>query len=126
MKQAWIIDDDQEMVNAVSMMLNLLDFQSTCFLNARNAAQTLLTGQHPDIIVLDINMPEVSGLDLLEFMRRRSEWQVVPIIMLSSEAADLTIDKAFELGADGYAVKPVTIGELEKVITMAFENHKKG
>ena len=66
-------------------------------------------------MVLDINMPEVSGLDMLEFLRRRKEWKDLPIIMLSSEAADVMVDKALQLGADGYVMKPVTIEELEKI-----------
>jgi DNA-binding response OmpR family regulator len=126
MKHVWIVDDDQEMSNAMGMMLKLLDCQTTCFINARSAAQTLLAGKRPDMMVLDINMPEVSGLDLLEFLRRRPEWKDLPIIMLSSEAADVTVDQAMSLGADGYVMKPVTIDELEKVVNAAFENRKKG
>ena len=126
MKQVWIVDDDQEMSNAMRMMLELLDCQTTCFLNARSAAQTLLTGERPDIMVLDINMPEVSGLDLLEFLRRRPEWKNLPVVMLSSEAADVTVDEAMELGADGYVMKPVTLEELEKAIETAFQIHQKG
>ena len=126
MKQVWIVDDDQEMANAMRMMLKLLDFETTGFLNARNAARALLAGQRPDLMVLDINMPEVSGLDLLEFLRRRPEWKDLPVVMLSTEAADVTVDRAMELGADGYVMKPVTIDELEKVIAVAFEKHRKG
>ena len=126
MKQVWIVDDDQEMAKAMRMMLELLDCQITVFLNARSAAQTLLTGERPDIIVLDINMPEVSGLDFLEFLRRRTEWKDLPIIMLSTEAADVTVDQAMELGADGYVMKPATLEELEKAIKMAFEKRQKG
>jgi DNA-binding response OmpR family regulator len=126
MKQVWIVDDDQEMSNAISMMLKLLDFQATCFLNARNAVQTLQTGKSPDMMVLDINMPEFSGLDLLEFLRRSPEWEDLPIIMLSSEAADATVDEAMELGADSYVMKPTTLEELEKAINLAFKKHQKG
>jgi DNA-binding response OmpR family regulator len=74
-------------------------------------------------MILDINMPEVSGLDLLEFLRRRKEWKNLPVIMLSSEAADVTVDRALHLGADGYVMKPVTIDELEKVMSQAFYKH---
>jgi len=126
MKQVWIVDDDQEMAIAMSKMLELLDCQTSNFLNARSAAQTLLTGKRPDLMVLDINMPEVSGLDLLEFLRRRAEWKDLPIVMLSSEAADVTVDQAMELGADGYVMKPVTIEELEKAVNTAFQKHQKG
>jgi two-component system chemotaxis response regulator CheY len=76
-------------------------------------------------MMLDINMPEVTGLDMLEFLRRRKEWKNLPVIMLSSEAADVMVDKAMKLGADGYVMKPVTIEELEKVMAQAFYKHIK-
>ena len=123
MKKIWIVDDDHEMGHAVSLMLQLLECETKHFLHARLAAQALLAGGRPDMMILDINMPEVSGLDLLEFLRRRSEWKDLPIIMLSSEAADVTVDKALQIGADGYVMKPVTIEELEKVMSQAFYKH---
>lgn len=123
MKEIWIIDDDEEMGRAVGLMLKLLDYRATCFLNARSAVQTLLNGKRPDLMIVDINMPEISGLDLIEFLRRRSEWQEMPIITLSSEATDMMVDKALELGADAYATKPVTIEELEKAMLAAFSKH---
>jgi len=120
MKEVWVIDDDEEMAHAVSLMLKLLDYRPTHFLGPRPAAQALLAGKRPELIVLDINMPEVSGLDMLEFLRRRPEWKNLPVIMLSSEAADVMVDKAMKLGANGYVMKPVTIEELEKAMSRAF------
>lgn len=123
MRHVWIVDDDEEMSHAIGLMLNLLDCDTTSFLNVRSAVQRLLTGKMPDLIILDINLPEVSGLDLLEFLRRRPEWKNLPVVMLSSEAADSIVDKALELGADSYVMKPVTIEELEKAMATAFSNH---
>ena len=123
MRHVWIVDDDEEMSHAIGLMLNLLNCDTTSFLTVRSAVQTLLTGKIPDLIILDINMPEVSGLDMLEFLRRRPEWKNLPIVMLSSEAADTIVDKALELGADSYVMKPVTIEELEKAMATAFSNH---
>ena len=125
MKQIWIVDDDEEMIRAVQLMLKLLDCEARGFLNAPATAQALLNGQHCDLMILDINMPEVNGLDLLEFLRRRPEWKDLPIVMLSTEAADVTVDKALELGADGYVTKPVTIEELERAMGEAFQKHQK-
>jgi two-component system chemotaxis response regulator CheY len=122
MKQVWIIDDDEEMSNAIGLMLKMLNCEVTTFKSARSAAQRLLTGKTPHLMILDINMPEVSGLDLLEFLRRRKEWKELPVIMLSSEAADNLVDKALQLGADSYLMKPATIEELEKAIATAFQN----
>jgi DNA-binding response OmpR family regulator len=123
MKKIWIVDDDEEMTRAVQLMLQLIDCEATGFFNARSATQALLAGGRPDLMILDINMPEVSGLDLLEFLRRRTEWKDLPVVMLSTEAADVTVDKAIKLGADGYVTKPVTIEELEKVIQSALKKH---
>lgn len=120
MRQVWIVDDDEEMSRAVGLMLKLLDCEVTSFLNARSAAQALLAGKRPEVLILDINMPEVSGLDLLEFLRRRKEWKSLPIFMLSTEAADVTVDRALQLGANGYVTKPVTLEELERVIQQVF------
>ena len=123
MKQIWIVDDDEEMSRAIGLMLKLLDCEVASFYNVRAAAQTLLIGKRPDLFILDINMPEVSGLDMVEFLRRRPESKHIPIVMLSSEAADSVVDKALELGADTYIKKPVTIEELEKAMAIAFEKH---
>jgi len=123
MKQIWIVDDDEEMGRAIGLMLKLLDCETTLFFSARSAVQALLTGKKPDLMLVDINMPEVSGLDLIEFLRRRTEWKDLPIVMFSSEAADTMVDKALRLGADTYILKPVTLEELEKAMNDAFSKH---
>ena len=123
MRQVWIVDDDEEMNQAIGLMLKMLDCEVTSFHNARSAAKVLLTGKTPQVLFLDINMPEVSGLDLLEFLRRRHEWKELPIIMLSSESADSTVDKALQMGADAYIMKPATLDELEKAMATALHKH---
>lgn len=125
MKQIWVVDDDEEMIRAVRLMLSLLDCETASFFNARAAVQALVDGRSPDLMVLDINMPEVSGLDLLEFLRRHDNTRDLPVVMLSTEASDVMVDRANELGADAYVSKPVTIEELERAMNEAFEKRKK-
>jgi two-component system chemotaxis response regulator CheY len=126
MKQAWIVDDDEEMTRAISLMLKVMDWNVVSFYNARAAAQALLSGKRPNLMILDINMPEVTGIDLLEFMRRRAKWRRLPVIMLSSEAAETLIDKALSIGADGYLTKPIIIEELERIIADISMKYQKG
>ncbi|RPI92159.1 MAG: response regulator [Chloroflexi bacterium] len=123
MRQVWIIDDDDEMNRAIGLMLKMLDCEVIMFQNARSAVQRLLTGKTPELLILDINMPEVSGMDMLEFLRRREEWKRLPVVMLSSEAADNMVDKALQMGADSYLLKPATIEELEKSMAVAIDKH---
>jgi CheY-like chemotaxis protein len=123
MRQVWVVDDDEEMNEAIGLMLKVLDCEVTSFHSARAAAQKLLTGKQPQLLILDINMPEVSGLDLLEFLRRRPEWKELPIVILSSETADSTVDKALQLGADAYLRKPATMEELEHAVEISIYKH---
>jgi CheY-like chemotaxis protein len=125
MKQIWIVDDDEEMIRAVRMMLALLDCESTGFFHARLVVQAMQEGRHPDLMILDINMPEVTGLDLLEFLRRRAGTKNLPVVMLSTESSDVMMDRARELGADAYVSKPVTIEELERSMNEAFEKRSR-
>jgi CheY-like chemotaxis protein len=120
MTTIWIVDDDQDMIGAIRLMIKLLDCDERHFFSARSSAQALLEGERPDLLILDINMPEVSGLDFLEFLRRRSDFKDLPVVMLSTEAADVTVDKAMAIGADAYVTKPVALDELEKAIKKAF------
>ena len=121
--KVWFVDDDPEMIQAVTLMLGLLDYELRSFEDARSAAKALLDGELPDVLLLDINMPEVSGVDLLEFIRGRPEWKQLPILMLSTEVTNEKVDRAFSLGADGFIIKPVTIDELEAAIGRAIQKH---
>jgi DNA-binding response OmpR family regulator len=123
MRQVWVVDDDEEMNHAIGLMLQVLDCEVTSFHSARSAAQRLLSGKTPQLLILDINLPEVSGLDLLEFLRRRREWKELPIVMLSSESVDSLVDKALQLGADAYITKPATLEELEKAMETSIHKH---
>lgn len=126
MKTVWTVDDDEEMNRAIGLMLKLLDCEVRAFHTIRAAAQMFVSGRKPDLLILDINMHEdVSGLDMVEFLRRRADTKDLPIVMLSSEAADVMVDRAMQLGADAYMTKPVTLEELEKAMATAFYKHLK-
>ncbi len=125
MKTAWLVDDDEEMAIAVGLMFKLLGYTTQSFLDAPSAASALLGGRRPDLILLDINMPEVSGKDFLEFVRARPEFERLPILMLSSEFADVQIAEFLNLGADGYVTKPVSLDELESAVNGALENRRR-
>lgn len=125
MRDIWTVDDDEEMSRAIGLMLQMLDCDVTAFNNVRAAAQLFASGRKPELLILDINMPEVTGLDMVEFLRRRPDTKELPIVMLSSEAGDTMVDRALELGADTYVMKPVTIEELDKAMAAAFYKHLK-
>ena len=123
MPLAWIVDDDEDMSHAVQLMLSMLDYRVETFREARSAARTLASGSGPDLLILDINMPEVSGIDMLEFLRRPGGHPSLPVVMLSSETTDVQVDEALAKGADAFVFKPVTLDELEEAIRKALAAH---
>ncbi len=123
MRVAWIIDDDDEMRQAIKLMLDLLGFEVAIYRDAPSASRDLLAGKQPTVIILDIMMPGVSGIDMLEFMRQEKNFTDVPIVMLSSETTDVQVDEAMDLGADAFVFKPVTLDELENAIQQAISKH---
>jgi DNA-binding response OmpR family regulator len=125
MKTAWHIDDDQDMINAIALMMQLLDYEVRPFLNAPAAAEALAEGGKPDLFLLDINMPQVSGMDMLEFIRRDKAYKDVPVVMLTSESTDAQEDEALDMGADAYVTKPATYDELERGIYQAIRRRQQ-
>ena len=119
MPTLWVIDDDDEMNHAIKLMLELLEFSVETYLDPRRAVQALQAGGRPQAIILDINMPEVSGIDMLEFLRRQEAYRSIPVVMLSTETTDVQVDEAMAMGADAFVFKPVTIEELEAAIERA-------
>ncbi len=120
-KLAWLVDDDEEMASAIALMLKLLGYQARSFLDAPSAAQALLAGQPCDLILLDLNMPQVSGKDFLEFVRQRARFARLPVVMLTSEFNELIMDELLRAGADAYVTKPVSLAELEQAVAVALQ-----
>ena len=68
------------------------------------------------LVILDLNLPKVDGMDVLKFIKKNSRYSSIPVIILSTSSNQETIDEAYENGANGYFTKPDTYEELvEKV-----------
>jgi DNA-binding response OmpR family regulator len=124
LKVAWAIDDDAEMGYIIRLMLKAMGFEARSFLHPREAVQLMIHDSTPDLIILDMNMPGVTGIDVLEFVRGRDRWNHIPIIILSVESADEMVERAMNLGADGYVFKPMTMDELDEVIELAVKKRQ--
>ena len=77
-----------------------------------------------DLILLDVNMPKMNGLEFLEKVRKDSSRERIPIVMLSTENKDIDKDKALTLGSDAYLEKPFAAGKLKGVIDEIFDKKK--
>src|SRR5688500_13796043 len=69
-------------------------------------ALRLLPRQSFDLLILDINMPNIHGLELISMLRRSEHYKQTPVLVISSESSERDKARAFELGADGFLAKP--------------------
>ena len=116
MQTAWMVDDDADITQAMERMMRLVGYELRGFPNAGKAGMAILSGEKPALILIDVNMPEVSGLELLSFIRSRNSWNDVPAIMVSAETADVAVDEALRRGADAYLFKPSTLLEVKRAV----------
>lgn len=125
MKQmVWMVDDDEEMRRALRKMFRLLGYETREFSDGRVASRALLAGEMPDMLFLDIQMPHVTGLQVLAFVRSRTEWNHLPVLMVTSESDEERVEQAIRSGADGYVFKPVTFEELQMAIPTALQRRQ--
>jgi two-component system chemotaxis response regulator CheY len=80
-------------------------------------ALRLLPRQDFDLVVTDINMPDINGLELLSFVRSNERFRSIPVVIVSTEGSERDRDKGLELGADAYLVKPFEPDALRDVAT---------
>jgi two-component system chemotaxis response regulator CheY len=69
-------------------------------------ALRLLPRQSFDLLILDINMPNIHGLELIAMLRRSEHYKATPVLVISTEASERDKQRALELGADGFLAKP--------------------
>ena len=111
MERVLIVDDDPDIQRLVSYNLTRAGFEvltATTGLDALNAVRTLL----PDLIILDIMLPDLDGLEVCRILRQEEKWRRIPIIMLTARTQENDRVVGFESGADDYVMKPFSPREL--------------
>ncbi len=112
MKDALIIDDNRSTADALRQMLNVLDIRARVAYGA-SAAMSLLNGFTPHVILLDINMPGVDGLEILAYLRREPRLISVPVVIVTSDDQPETRARVMKSGANAMIIKPATLETLE-------------
>ena len=105
-----VIDDAHEIVEVVSICLQLRwGHASVISASTGLKGLALVTSETPDVVLLDVNLPDIDGFQVLEKIRTVSQ---VPVIMLTVKGKDTDIARGLDLGADDYIVKPFSNIEL--------------
>jgi DNA-binding response OmpR family regulator len=111
-KNILIIDDKIAIAKIISVYLSE-EFDISYFNTPVKAIQWLFEGNRPDLIILDIRMPEMNGDEFLSYIKRNGLYKDIPVVVLSGEeSSDIRI-KMLEAGADDFILKPFNPMELK-------------
>ncbi len=106
-----VVDDDPAILKLMEQLLLPWGFRLQLLDNPQHFWE-ILEKFTPDLVILDIEMPQLSGLDLCQVMRNAPDWSEVPVLFLSAYTGSEVIQKVFSAGADDYIRKPVLAPEL--------------
>lgn len=115
MKKALVIEDNRQTADSICKMLELLSVQTEAVYGSGPALRNLKS-KKPDIIFLDINLPGLSGFEILGFLQREPRLASVPVIVVTSDDQIETSERALRMGALKVMIKPVTMEDLETII----------
>ncbi|HLH30203.1 MAG TPA: response regulator transcription factor, partial [Terriglobia bacterium] len=111
MERVLIVDDDPDIQRLVSYNLTQAGFQVTAASNGRSALDTVHEDP-PDLIILDVMMPDIDGMEVCRTLRQEEASRRIPIIMLTARGEEIDRVVGFEIGADDYVMKPFSPREL--------------
>jgi len=110
-KKVLIVDDELNIVTALEFLLQKSGYEVMAAQNGDEALKRIESFA-PDLVLLDVMMPRISGYEVCRRMRERAEWKHIKIIMLSAKGREAEVSKGVSLGADLYVTKPFSNNEL--------------
>ncbi|MBW8011873.1 MAG: response regulator [Chloroflexi bacterium] len=115
-----VVEDESDTADMFAEMLNLVGFRVVTS-HASTSAFELLESEKPDAVLLDVMMPEISGLEVLREIRKNSTLKDIPVIVVTAKSLPSDIKDGFEAGATEYLSKPVSYLDLKKALEDSFQ-----
>jgi len=117
-KTVMIIEDEEDAAELFAEMMRLSGYRVIKSSKSAPALEMMKTNK-PDVILLDIMMPEISGLDILRFMRRDPLLEDIPVVIITAKGMPVDIKNGMEAGASTYLTKPVGFFDLKEAVERA-------
>jgi DNA-binding response OmpR family regulator len=114
-KRIIIVEDQPAVADLFEEMLSLDGYQVSK-IHSSTGALSVIRAEKPDAVLLDIMMPDVSGLEVLRFMRREPGLQQIPVVIVSAKTLPADIRAGLEAGATVYLTKPVDVNRLRRTV----------
>ncbi len=107
----WVVDDERGLVDAIELLVIDAGFEFRGFTNPLTALEAL-ANETPDIFIIDLNMPQMSGVELIQQLRSSSKTADTPVLVLTAMTSEGALINAYKAGADDVVRKPFGIAEL--------------
>ena len=120
-KSVLIIEDEEDAADMFAEMMRVSGYR-VLKTSSSTPALTLMATEKPDVVILDIMMPEISGLDILRQMRQDPGLAKIPVVVVSAKSLPADIKIGMEAGASTYLTKPVGFTEVKDAIERALGN----
>jgi two-component system chemotaxis response regulator CheY len=125
-KKVLIVEDSGTMRSLISSTLE--EIRGVSVTEAENGFEALriLPKERFDMIITDINMPDINGLEIINFVKTNPNYEKIPVVIVTTEHGDEDRKKGLALGAAEYITKPFRPEDLRKVVQRIFKDWTKG
>ena len=120
-----VVDDDPALQKLVVSLIRRAGMGTLSAMDAHEATAHLDSDVLPDLILLDLMLPEISGIQFLQQIRAKSQYDAVPVIILSALADPVQIREGLESGADRYLTKPYLANNLIKTVREVLQHGRR-
>ena len=118
-----VVDDSAAIRKILQRVLRQTGMAIRTIFEAGDGQEALevLKKQNLDLVLTDINMPRMDGLQLLGAMKTSQEWRSIPVVMITTEGGETKVGEAVKLGAAGYVRKPFTADQIKEKLVGILE-----
>ncbi len=118
LKTIMLVDDSATVLLSISGILTKAGFQVVTANSAEDGQKKLAAGTKPDLLITDLNMPGMNGIEFIKVVRQKAELRFMPILFLTTESQQSKRAEAKAAGASGWIVKPATADTLLNTIKL--------
>ncbi len=119
-----VVDDEEDLLDLISYNLKKAGYEVSTAINGKKGIE-LAKRQKPDLILLDIMMPEMNGIEVCEVLMRDEILKQIPVVFLTARGEEEIEVKTLDLGADDFLAKPISTTKLVSRIKAVLRRYKK-
>jgi len=124
-KKILVVDDEPNIVLSLEFLMSQAGYAVRTAENGDEALR-IVAQERPDLVLLDINLPDMSGYEVCQQIRANADWGAVKILMITAKGRVVEREKGLALGADDYITKPFSAQEVVDTVAQYLDNQGGG